>query len=597
MTTRSSQATTMCEAFQNTVRDFASRTAVRTPGSPTGVSWAQYGERVRTIASQLHTLGIGHGDTVAIMMTNRPEFHFVDTAAQHLGAIPFSIYNTSSADQIRFLFTDAANKVVICEKAFVPVLLEGAQETAVQHIVCIDGAPEGTRSLESVPPAAPAEFDFERSWRAVAPGDVLTLIYTSGTTGAPKGVELTHAGMLAQVEGSELLMGVTAEDRIISFLPSAHVADRWSAHYIQTVCGNQVTCVANPKEVVGALADVRPTVFGAVPTVWQKVRVALLAAIEGEQSPVKKALCKWAIATGQHVAAMSGRGKKPGLLLAAQFAVADKLVLGKIRNKIGLDQTRVALSGAAPIAPDVIKFFIGLGVPLSDAWGMSELSGLSTMSPDGEMRLGTVGRPAPGVRAKLADDGELLIAGPILMRGYRNRPEQTAEAIDSEGWLHTGDIATIDEEGYITIIDRKKELIISAGGKNMSPANIENAVKAACPLISQVVAIGNDRSYNVALIVLDQEAVAAFAERRGISGELSSVVASKELRETLDRAVADANQSLSRAEQIKRYRVLEEYWEPGSEVLTHTMKLRRKPIDARYAADIEELYSAETVRA
>ncbi|AEF39182.1 AMP-dependent synthetase/ligase [Hoyosella subflava] len=591
--TRSSQARTLCEAFQNTVRDYSSRIAVRTPGGATTLTWGQYGERVRAIAAQLHSIGVRHGDTVALMMTNRPEFHLVDTAAQHLGAIPFSIYNTSSPDQIRYLFGDAENAVVVCEAAFAPVLVDGARGTGVKHIVCIDGAPAGTVALEDIPLS---EFDFERAWRSVTPDDVLTLIYTSGTTGSPKGVELTHKGMLAQVDGSELLMGVTADDRVISFLPSAHVADRWSAHYIQTVCGNQVTCVANPKEVVGALADVRPTFFGAVPTVWQKIRVALLAAVEGEQSPVKKRLGTWALSVGQEMAGVKGAGGRPGRLLAAQYALADKLVLSKIRHKIGLDQTRVALSGAAPIAPEVIKFFIGLGIPLSDAWGMSELSGLSTMSHSGQVRLGTVGKPAPGVYAKLADDGELLISGPILMRGYRNRPEQTAEAIDSDGWLHTGDIASIDSDGYISIVDRKKEIIINAGGKNMSPANIENAVKAACPLISQVVVIGNDRKYNVALVVLDEEAAAAFAKQRGITSELSELVASPELRETIDAAVATANSGLSRVEQIKRYSVLSEYWEPGSEMLTPTMKLRRKPIDALYAAEIEALYNEATAR-
>ncbi|MBB3037362.1 AMP-dependent synthetase/ligase [Hoyosella altamirensis] len=591
--TRSSQASTMCEAFQNTVRDFAARTAVRTPGGATTLTWGQYGERVRTIAAQLHSLGVRHGDTVALMMTNRPEFHLIDTAAQHLGAIPFSIYNTSSPDQIRYLFTDAENAVVVCEKAFVPVLADGARETSVKHVVCIDGAPSGAVALEDVPLS---EFDFERAWRSVTPDDVLTLIYTSGTTGSPKGVELTHKGMLAQVEGSELLMDMTADDRVISFLPSAHVADRWSALYIQAVCGNQVTCVADPKQVVGALADVRPTFFGAVPTVWQKIRVALLAAVEGEQSPVKKRLGAWALSVGQEMAGAKTTGGQPGRKLAAQYALADKLVLSKIRHKIGLDQARLALSGAAPIAPDVIKFFIGLGIPLSDAWGMSELSGLSTMSHSGQVRLGTVGKPAPGVYAKLADDGELLISGPILMRGYRNRPEQTAEAVDSDGWLHTGDIASIDSDGYISIVDRKKEIIINAGGKNMSPANIENAVKAACPLISQVVVIGNDRKYNVALVVLDEEAATAFAKQRGISSELSELVASPDLRETIDAAVATANSALSRVEQIKRYSVLSEYWEPGSEMLTPTMKLRRKPIDSLYAAEIDSLYDEAAAR-
>jgi len=527
----------MCEAFQATVTRCGDQVALRTPGGEQEITWTEYGNRVRRIATGLAALGVGPGDTVGIMLLNRPEFALVDTAALHLGAIPFSIYNTSSPEQISYLFGNAGNAVVVTEQAFLPEI--AAAGTAVGTVVSIDGG-AATMSLAELEDLAADGFDFEASWRAVTPEQQLTLIYTSGTTGPPKGVELTHANMLAELRACRAVIPAQQGDRSTSYLPSAHLADRWGLHYTAMAFGLTVTYVADPRAVVAALPEVRPTTWGAVPRIWEKLKAGLEA--KGITDP----------------ASMSEEERKG------------------VRQLIGLDDLRWAASGAAPIAPEVLQFFTDLGVPICELWGMSETSCCATVNPPDDIRIGTVGTALPGVELSVAEDGELLVRGPLVMRGYRSQPEQTAEAIDADGWLHTGDIATIDDDGYVRIVDRKKELIINAAGKNMSPANIEQTVKASHPLIGQAVVIGDARPYNVALLVLDPDVLASYSGP-GVEQEVAE-------------AIESANARLSRVEQIKRYRILDTDWLPGGDELTPTMKLKRRPIGEKYAAEIERLY-------
>ncbi|MBJ8347526.1 long-chain fatty acid--CoA ligase [Antrihabitans sp. YC2-6] len=589
--TFASASSTMCAAFQATVKRRPNQIAVRTAGDAVSITFAQWDAQVRTLAAGFAALGVNRGDKVALMMVNRPEFFVIDVALQHLGATPFSIYNTSAPEQMNYYFGDSGNTVVIAEAQFVEKILKGKEGTAVEHVVCIDGNPEGTVTLDSVAASGAADFDFDAAWRAVEPDDVLTLIYTSGTTGSPKGVQLTHKNMLAMVNGTELLMQATPDDRLISFLPAAHIADRWAGLYTQEVVGTQVTTVADRKDFLATVVEVRPTIFGAVPQVWQKVKAGIDVKL-AEATGVKAKLAGWAVAVGREASDAKLDGKPVGFALNVQAGLADKLVLSKLRAALGLDVAKLALSGAAPISADVVRFFNGVGIPVSDAWGMSELSGLVTISPPGKIRVGTVGAPVPGVEIKIAeDDGEVLVRGPILMKGYLNKPEQTAEAIDSDGWLHTGDVGELDSEGFLKIVDRKKELIINAGGKNMSPSNIENWVKAFSPLIGQAVAIGDNRKYNVALIALDPDNAKVFAEKLGVSEDAAVLAAHPELLAIVDNAVEQANAKLSQVEQIKKYKIVPDFWEPGSDVLTPTMKLRRKPINERYSEQIEALYA------
>ncbi|WP_433560428.1 AMP-dependent synthetase/ligase [Nocardia sp. CA-151230] len=582
-------AKTMCEAFQATIARDPEAIAVRNVSGTHTLTFAEWGERVRALAAGFAGLGVRRGDRVALMMTNRPEFYPVDVAVQHLGATPFSIYNTSSREQISYLLRDSGAKVVVCESEFYAKISAAGGDSAVEQVICIDTPMLGALTLDQIAAAGKDRFDFESTWRAVQPDDVLTLIYTSGTTGDPKGVQLTHANVLALVDGTEQRWDSGPEDRILSFLPSAHAADRWSALWHLMVVGNQVTTVADRHQLAAALAEVHPTVFGAVPQVWQKLKAAIDAKL-AESTGAKAALAHWAVGVGRKVsdARLDGRDVDP--LLRVLHPIADALVLAKLRAAIGMDRIKLALSGAAPISPEVLRYFNGLGIPVSDAWGMSELSAMVTMSPRGQVRPGTVGTPLAGVELAIAADSEILVRGPIVMKGYLNKPEQTAEAI-TDGWLHTGDIGTIDEAGYLRIVDRKKELIINAGGKNMSPSNIENWIKAFSPLIGQAVAIGDDRKYNVALICLDADAVALHAAQSGQSADPAVLAESPVIRQQIEEAVAQANAKLSRVEQIKKFTIVPEFWEPGSDVLTPTLKLRRKPIAERYAAAIEDMYA------
>ncbi|BEK86391.1 AMP-dependent synthetase/ligase [Nocardia seriolae] len=579
---------TMCTAFQATIARSPEAVAVRTAGDGVTMTFREWGVRARELAAGFAALGVGRGSKVALMMTNRPEFYPVDTAVVHLGGVPFSMYNTSSPEQIHHLLSDSGATVVVCEAQFLPAIEKARAGTGVRFIVCIDG--EGGMSLAELAAAADPDFDFESCWRAVEPDDVLTLIYTSGTTGAPKGVQITHANMVAMVDASIRLADATADERVLSFLPSAHIADRWSALYLCRALGNTVTTVAERAGFAPGLADCRPTLLGAVPQVWQKLRTGIEEKL-GEATGVKAGLAKWAVGVGRRYSDARLDGDRIGPGLRASHAIADRLVLSKVRAALGLDSLKVAISGAAPVSTELLRWFNGFGIEVSDAWGMSEVSGMGSICPPGRFRLGTVGKPLDGLDVRIAEDGEVLVRGPLVMKGYLNRPEQTAEVIDADGWLHTGDIGDLDGDGYLRIVDRKKELIINAGGKNMSPATIENWVKAFSPLVAQAIAVGDNRKYNVALIALDPDAVGGFAEKHGLAADPTRLATHPEMEIMISAAVSAANAKLSRVEQIKKFRIVPEFWQPGSELLTPTMKPRRKPIHARYANLIEELYA------
>jgi len=390
-------------------------------------------------------------------------------------------------------------------------------------------------------------FDLDAHADAVGPEDLLTLIYTSGTTGPPKGVEITHANMVAELRGMHDAVPLEGGGRQVSFLPSAHIADRWTSHYSALMTyANALTPVPDATQLMAVLAQVRPTVFGSVPRVWEKMRAALEAAA-GPQ--------------------------------LADAARADPTVGAAVRAKLGLDQVQWLCCGAAPAPVELLEFFDALGLPICEVWGMSETSCIVTTNRPGRTRYGSVGVPLDGMDLRIAEDGELLVRGPLVMAGYRGRDDLTAEAVDADGWLHTGDVARIDEDGYVWIVDRKKELIINSAGKNMSPANIEMRLKAAGPLIGQACVFGDRRPYNVAVLVLDPDTGA------GLDPADPAVVA------RVQAEVDEANTHLSRVEQIKRFRLLGEEWMPGSDLLTPTSKLKRRGISARYAEVIDALYA------
>jgi long-chain acyl-CoA synthetase len=587
-----SSPATMCEAFQRAAAIDPDAVALRTPGDTQTLTWRDYAAGVRRVAAGLAGIGVRRGDTVSLMMANRIEFYPLEVGAQHIGATSFSVYNTLPAEQLTYLFGNAGTKVVFCEEHYVDRIR--ASGAALDHIVCIDGAPEGTISLDDLYAAGADDFDFESTWRAVQPDDVITLIYTSGTTGNPKGVEMTHTNLLFEADALATVLDVGPDDRTTSYLPSAHIADRMMALYNQAMYGLQITVVSDAREIAVALPDTRPTVWAAVPRVWEKLMAAIEFAVTHEQDETKRQALQWALSVAAKRAEALVADEPPADDLAAEWAQADELVLSKLREKLGLDQLRWAVSGAAPIPRETLAFFSGIGVPIAEVWGMSELSCVASVSHPHEARLGSVGKLLPGLESKIADDGEYLVRGPLVMKGYRQEPAKTAEAIDPDGWLHTGDILDEDADGYLRVIDRKKELIINAAGKNMSPANIENTVKAACPMIGAMLTIGDGRPYNTALLVFDADSVGPYAERHGLADATAEALAAHpDVLALISAGVADGNAKLSRVEQIKRFRVLPTLWEPGGDEITLTMKLKRRPIMAKYAAQIDELYAGE----
>jgi long-subunit acyl-CoA synthetase (AMP-forming) len=372
----------------------------------------------------------------------------------------------------------------------------------------------------------------------------------------------------------------------------AHLADRMVAHYLALLTGSMITCLADPRQFAAALPDIRPTFFGSVPRMWEKLKAALEAGIEREPDEARRAAIRGAIDAAIRKVRLEMAGESAPAELAEVCRRADAEIFSTMRAQIGLDRIDAVMSGAAPISGEVLEFFAALGLPVCETWGMTEAATSVTTNPPQGIRIGSVGKPLPGIELRFADDGELLVRGPNVMRGYRNDPEKTGEAIDADGWLHTGDIGEIDADGYVRIVDRKKELIINAAGKNMSPANIESKVTVASSLIGAAVAIGDRRPYNTALIVLDPDGAAEFARARNLPvASVAAVAADEQAHADVAAAVARANAQLSRVEQIKKFTILPVAWQPDGDELTPTLKLKRKPIAEKYAAEIDAMYA------
>jgi long-subunit acyl-CoA synthetase (AMP-forming) len=586
------RAATIAEAFRITASEREDEVAIRTKGDEFTITWGQLRERVDALAGGLAELGLERGATLALMLSNRPEFHICDIAGMMPGATPFSIYNTYTAEQIVYLVADAEAPILICEQQYLPqVLAARSQLPALAHVIVVDGEPPaGTLALADVE-AMNDGFDVEASVARIEPTDVLTLIYTSGTTGPPKGVQLIHRNLLAAVDGLEELIEFPRDGRVISWLPSAHVAERNAHHYLPIVFGLQITCCEDPRQVLSYLPEVRPSWFFAVPRIWEKLKAGLetmLASQPDEQREKVQSALDAAIAKVR----LEQRGEQVPAELAEQVAQADVEIFAGLRAMLGLDKVEAINVGAAPTPVEVLEFFHAIGLPLAELWGMSETCGAGTVNPPGRIKIGTVGPPAPGVQIKLDSDGEVLIKSDVVMIGYRNLPERTQEAFAEDGWLRTGDIGVLDEDGYLSIVDRKKELIINAAGKNMSPANIEAALKSSSPLIGQATCIGDRRPYNTALIVLDADFAPMWAQKEGIEDtSLEALAGDERVRVAVGEAINAANEKLAKVEQIKRFSIVEGDWLPGGDELTPTMKLKRKPIAEKYARQIESMYA------
>jgi len=548
-------------------------------------TWRDYADRAARFAGGLAALGVQRGDRVVIMLRNRLEFHVADLGALLLGATAISIYNSSSPEQISYLVTHCKAVAAITEDGEFVERFLAADTPTVRSIVVVGEAPAGCVSYDHV--ADGPAVDVRAAADATDPTSLLTVIYTSGTTGPPKGVMLDHTNLLAAYRGL-IHFHDPDEDplqiRLVSYLPMAHIAERNVSHYNHILHGAIVTPCADIAQIGAYLVAVRPTQMFGPPRIWEKLAAGIQAAVAA-RSEEDQARFADALAVGRQVQTLRAHGEELPPDLAATWEFVEEAAFKPLRAVVGLDACAMAFSGAAPIPPEVIDFLRDLGIEMSEIYGMSENTGGMTWEPH-LVKSGRVGRAYPETEVITAPDGEVLCRGAIVFKGYLDDPERTREALDEDGWLHTGDIGEFDEDGYLKIVDRKKELIITAGGKNVSPANIEAALKTI-PLVGQAMAIGDARPYLVAVLTIDPDTASVQYAGRA----LSDVARDPEVLADLAEAVAAVNAGLSNVEHIRRFVLVGEEWLPDSEMLTPTMKLKRRGVLAAYASQIEEMYA------
>ena len=566
-------------------------------GDWSNLNWRDYRQVIHEAAAGLQDLGVGDGEFVAIMAGNRPEHAIADYAAIHAGATAVTIYSTLAASQIQYIADNCKATVAVLEdlefmkrweeiRSELPnlryvVLLSGAEnyDTAEWVLSWDQLIARGKGRLSSDPETV------TRTAGALSPETLATLIYTSGTTGTPKGVMISHRNVVWTAECLRRAADIDIGPRMVSYLPLAHIAERLATHYLATYMAGQVWYCPNLAGVLEYILEARPTLFVGVPRVYEKFHARLNSRF-AETHGIKKRLLDMALAANEKRVLAEQSGKS-GPMLAG---VLDSVVLSKVREGLGMDQVEIAITAAAPISPDLILFFQTLGIPLFELYGLSETTGPATTNVPGVFRIGSVGKALPGVEVELADDDELLIRGGVITDGYYKLPDDTKESFDSEGWLHTGDLARIDEDDYVWIVGRKKEIIITAGGKNVAPAKLETAL-GNHPLISKACMIGDGRKFLSMLIAIDHEEAPAWAQSNGLEYlDLASFSQLPEVKAEIERAVKEINETVSPVEQVKKWIIVPDEWTPDSGEVTPSLKLKRLVVVDKYADEIERLY-------
>ncbi|MFG1967154.1 AMP-dependent synthetase/ligase [Nonomuraea sp. NPDC049028] len=592
---------TVCGQLSELAERYSDAPAYSDPvdGGWNTLSYGEARQRVLEIAAGYAALGLEPGESVALMMVNRSEHVLADLGAVHAGGVGCTVYSTFAPDQIAFVAADVSARIAVlggpAELArWQPVL---DRLTGLRKIIMLEGAPDDDRFLSwtdflelgrAALAARPEEV--EARWRAVTADDVVTVLYTSGTTGRPKGVPLTHANVFYEVESTDRITSLPIKGTQISYLTYAHIAERVLSLYLPLVKVSHVHFCTDLANLGAALGQVKPMMFFGVPRVWEKMMARLLAVLatqtDEQQDAVRRAMAAGVayVEAGQYGGTLTPE-------ITAAYEQADSSLLSVIRGMIGFDRAGWTATGAAPLPAEVQRFYAGLGLKVIDVYGMTETTGAFTGNSPSCYRLGTVGRAEPGVEVRIAEDGEILTRSPLNTRGYHNRPEDTAQLIDDDGWLHTGDIGSVDDDGFYRVVDRKKELIITAGGENISPAEIENHLKEH-PLIGQALAYGDNRAYPVAVLTLDAEVAPGWAQARGITfGSLAELAEHPAVLKEVEAAVVVANAKLARVQQVKRWALLGTEWTAETEELTPSLKLKRRVIHAKYADVIEGLYS------
>lgn len=574
--------------FRDTVARIPDRCAVRWKEGETWREWtfAELADLACRAATGLAAAGVGRGDRIVLMMRNCAEFHVLDLAALLVGATPISIYNSSSPEQVEYLVGHSGATFAFVEdqgfaERFAPVRA-GLTLGAVH--------PEGTdATLTFADLVANDPVDLDEAAAVSDPEDLVTIIYTSGTTGPPKGVMLSHRNVAWA--GESLRVAIAGDDltgwRLVSYLPMAHIAERVTSHYSMMMLGYEISCCPDPGLIADYAREVQPQLMFGVPRVWEKIHARVTAALSAD--PEKGRQFAEAVEAAKPIAERKAFGTDTDEDRAT-WDFLDQVAFQGVRQLLGLDALNLAISGAAPIPADLLAWYRAIGVPMSEIYGMSENAGPMCWAPY-RVKAGSVGPAVPGLEVALADDGEIVCRGGLVFQGYLNEPEKTAEALDEDGWLHSGDIGEIDDDGYFKIVDRKKELIITAGGKNISPANLEAALKSI-PLVGQACAIGDQRPFVSALVVLDPDEAPVWAKQHGLEGlTLPELAEHPDVQAAIDEGLATAMAEFNNAERVKKVKVLGDEWLPDSELLTPTSKLKRRGIHAAFADQIEALYA------
>ena len=590
---------TIIDSFNRNADAFADQPAIHWKnGDWESLTWSEYRDAVHKAAAGLETLGVGDGEFVAIMCGNRPEHVIADFATVHAGATPVTIYSTLAASQIQYIADNCQATVAILEdldfmkrweeiRSELPnlryvVLLSGAENyDTLDWVISWDELlAKGVHRLQEDPEVV------TRAASAITPDTLATLIYTSGTTGTPKGVMISQRNVVWTLESLRRAADLEVGQRMVSYLPLAHIAERLATHYLGTYLAGQVWYCPNLAGVLEYIQVAKPTLFVGVPRVYEKFHSRLQARFAEAEGLKAKILQKALELNERRVEAEEEGQKGPALA-----GLLDKIALSKVREGLGMEEVSLAITAAAPINPDLIKFFHTIGVPLYEIYGMSENTGPATATLPGAMKIGSVGKRLPGVEVRTGEDGELMMRGGIVSQGYYKMDDATKETFDAEGWLHSGDLARIDEDGYVWIVGRKKEIIITAAGKNIAPARLETLL-GNHPLISKACMIGDQRKFLSMVIALDHEEAPAWAEAHGLEyHDLASFSELAEVQDEVARAVAEANESVARVEQVKRWLVVPDEWTPDSGEVTPSLKLKRRVVLDRYADEIESMYA------